>query len=130
MDGGSPFRAWNLPQIDGLEGFKGILAHTANYPEGLDLKGKRVAVYGIGSSSIQIIAAIQNDVSKLHTWTRTRTYITLEIAVSHIHLNLNSMELINQPRYEDYDIKYHDMNRWAFLGNGWSVRDYDGRDIT
>lgn len=22
------------------------------------------------------------------------------------------------------------MNRWAFLGNGWSVRHYAGRDIT
>jgi len=41
-----------------------------------------------------------------------------------------SMELIDTPRYEDYEIKYHSINRWAFLGNGWSVRDYNGRDIT
>lgn len=40
------------------------------------------------------------------------------------------MELIEHPRYEDYDIKYKSGNRWAFLGNGFSTRDYDGRDIT
>lgn len=40
------------------------------------------------------------------------------------------MELISSPRFEDYDITYHGMNRWGFLGNGWSIRDYDGSDIT
>lgn len=64
-----------MPRIDGLDKFKGVLAHTANYPEGLDLKGKRVAVCGIGSSGIQVIAAIQKDVSKLYTWIRTPTWI-------------------------------------------------------
>lgn len=40
------------------------------------------------------------------------------------------MELIEHPRYEDYRIEYKAMNRWAFLGNGFSTRDYDGRDVT
>ncbi len=41
-----------------------------------------------------------------------------------------SMELIEAPRYEDYEIKYRGLNRWQWLGNGFSVRDYDGRDLT
>jgi hypothetical protein len=40
------------------------------------------------------------------------------------------MELIEHPRYEDYDMEYKSENRWAFLGNGFSTRDYDGRDVT
>jgi hypothetical protein len=40
------------------------------------------------------------------------------------------MELIDSPRFEDYEITYHGKNRWGFLGNGWSIRDYDGSDIT
>jgi hypothetical protein len=40
------------------------------------------------------------------------------------------MELIAHPRYEDYKITYHGLNRWGFLGNGWSARDYDGSDPT
>lgn len=34
------------------------------------------------------------------------------------------------PRYEDYDIVYNSENRFAFLGNGFEAREFDGRDIT
>jgi hypothetical protein len=34
------------------------------------------------------------------------------------------------PRYEDYDIEYHGENMFEFLGNGFEVREFDGRDIT
>jgi hypothetical protein len=34
------------------------------------------------------------------------------------------------PRYEDFDIEYRDQNMFAFLGNGFEVREFDGRDIT
>lgn len=56
---------WHWPDIEGLHDFKGTLAHSANYPPGLELKGKRVAVVGNGSSGIQIIATIQPEVAKL-----------------------------------------------------------------
>lgn len=34
------------------------------------------------------------------------------------------------PRYEDFEMDYWDENRFAFLGNGFEVREEDGRDIT
>lgn len=37
---------------------------------------------------------------------------------------------MRHPRYEDYDIEYKEENRFAFLGNGFEMREYDGRDIT
>jgi len=40
------------------------------------------------------------------------------------------MELLAKPRFEDFDIKYRSRNMWQFLGNGFSKRDIDGRDIT
>jgi hypothetical protein len=40
------------------------------------------------------------------------------------------MELIATPRYEDYEIEYNSTNQWSWLGNGFSTRDNDGRDIT
>jgi hypothetical protein len=39
-------------------------------------------------------------------------------------------ETLAVPRYEDYDIEYQDRNMWAWLGNGFSTRDYDGKDTT
>ena len=43
---------------------------------------------------------------------------------------LSFLELLKAPRYEDYEIEYWDENRFAFLGNGFEVREFDGRDIT
>lgn len=44
---------------------------------------------------------------------------------------LHFFELLKAPRYEDFDITYwNEMNRFAFLGNGFATREFDGRDIT
>lgn len=40
------------------------------------------------------------------------------------------MQILERPRYEDYEIEYLDENRFAFLGNGFDTREFDGRDIT
>lgn len=39
-------------------------------------------------------------------------------------------DLMSSPRYEDYDFSYVSSNQWAFLGNGFSAREFDGRDTT
>jgi len=39
--------------------------------------------------------------------------------------------MMESPRYEDFDIVYRDeRNMFAFLGNGFEMREFDGRDIT
>lgn len=40
------------------------------------------------------------------------------------------MEAIENPRWEDYNFTWWNDNRFAFLGNGFSIRESDGRDIT
>lgn len=39
-------------------------------------------------------------------------------------------ELLRNPRYEDYEIRYLSNNQWAFLGNGFAAREFDGRDTS
>ena len=39
-------------------------------------------------------------------------------------------ELLSKPRYEDYDIRYLSGNPFGFLGNGFTTREYDGRDLS
>lgn len=39
-------------------------------------------------------------------------------------------ELMTEPRYEDYEIKYANRNQWEYLGNGFHAREFDGRDTT
>ncbi|OQO06048.1 hypothetical protein B0A48_08636 [Cryoendolithus antarcticus] len=43
---------------------------------------------------------------------------------------LHFLHLMERPRYEDFDIEYRDENRYAFMGNGFDTREFDGRDIT
>jgi hypothetical protein len=43
---------------------------------------------------------------------------------------LHFLKIMEAPRYEDYDIEYLSDNMFAFLGNGFEVREFDGRDIT
>ncbi|KAJ5577120.1 hypothetical protein N7535_004046 [Penicillium sp. DV-2018c] len=76
VNGGGVLNNWKWPDIPGLHSFKGILQHSANYTEGLDLKGKKVAVIGTGSSGVQIIAKIASEVGELFTWIRSPTWIT------------------------------------------------------
>jgi len=69
------FSNWRWPHINGLHDFKGQLIHSANWPEDFDYKGKAVAVIGNGSSGVQIIPAIQPDVTKLVHIVRTPTWV-------------------------------------------------------
>ncbi|KAK5123775.1 hypothetical protein LTR85_002411 [Meristemomyces frigidus] len=43
---------------------------------------------------------------------------------------LHFLHLLERPRYEDFVMEYWDENRFAFMGNGFDTREFDGRDIT
>jgi 4-hydroxyacetophenone monooxygenase len=61
----------NMPSIEGMETFEGNAFHTARWPAGLDLKGKRVAVIGTGATGCQLVP----ELAKLagHTFVFQRT---------------------------------------------------------
>ncbi len=60
-----------FPQIDGLDKFSGLSFHSAQWPEHVDLSGKRVAVIGNGASAIQFIPVIAEQVEHLTVFQRT-----------------------------------------------------------
>lgn len=39
-------------------------------------------------------------------------------------------DLLKEPRYEDFKIEYQSANPFEFLGNGFSVREYNGGDLS
>ena len=39
-------------------------------------------------------------------------------------------DLLAEPRYDDYNIIYTSGNPFAFLGNGFTVREYEDRDLS
>lgn len=54
-----------MPEIDGLDSYKGKLMHTALWDNDFDIKGKRVAVIGTGATSLQLVPAIAPEVGHL-----------------------------------------------------------------
>lgn len=81
INGGGILNKWKWPTgIEGLHDFKGKLMHSAQYNEGMDLKGKRVALIGAGSSAVQILPNIYSDVSEVYHWIRSKIWITAGFA--------------------------------------------------
>ncbi|KAG5742906.1 hypothetical protein H9Q70_014375 [Fusarium xylarioides] len=44
--------------------------------------------------------------------------------------SIHFMEMIENPRWEDFDIKYINSNPFSFMGNGISQREAKGEDLT
>lgn len=64
-----------LPDIPGLQDFKGKRFHSARWDHDYDLSGKRVAVVGTGASAIQFVPQIQPKVAHLDLYQRTAPWV-------------------------------------------------------
>jgi cation diffusion facilitator CzcD-associated flavoprotein CzcO len=64
-----------LPEIPGLDTFRGATYHTAHWPhEGVDFTGLRVGLIGTGSSGVQSIPVIAEQAADLTVFQRTPAY--------------------------------------------------------
>ncbi|HVV36108.1 MAG TPA: NAD(P)/FAD-dependent oxidoreductase [Acidimicrobiales bacterium] len=61
----------NPPPWPGVADFAGTAFHTTDWPEGLDLTGKRVAVIGTGATAVQLIPEVAKVASHLTVYQRT-----------------------------------------------------------
>ena len=65
----------SYPVIEGLDSFAGTVFHSARWNHHMPLAGKRVGVIGTGSSAIQIVAAVVDEVAELALFQRTAQWI-------------------------------------------------------
>lgn len=65
----------SVPRFEGFDDFEGEMFHTARWPEGLDLRGKRVAVVGTGCTGYQLIQAIAGEPEHLFVFQRTPSWV-------------------------------------------------------
>jgi cation diffusion facilitator CzcD-associated flavoprotein CzcO len=64
-----------LPDLPGRERFAGISFHSARWPQGLDVTGRRVAVVGNGASAVQIVPEVARAAAHLSVFQRSASYI-------------------------------------------------------
>ena len=65
----------NIPNIAGMEDFAGPSWHTARWPEGVDLTGKRVAVIGTGCTGYQTIPELALEAAHVTVFQRTPQWL-------------------------------------------------------
>ena len=64
------FSAPRLPQVPGLETFRGAKLHTAAWEESTDLRDQRVAVMGTGSSAAQVVPTLAGTARQIYVFQR------------------------------------------------------------
>jgi cation diffusion facilitator CzcD-associated flavoprotein CzcO len=70
-----PLSAPSLPDLPGIEDFKGTMFHTATWNHDHDLRGRRVAVVGTGASAIQAVPEIAQQAAHLDVVQRTPPWV-------------------------------------------------------
>ena len=60
-----------MPNIPGLDDFKGVLFHSRNWPDDLDVTGKRIALIGTGATAMQVVPSIAGKVAQLDIFQRS-----------------------------------------------------------
>ena len=69
-----PLSSLRMPEVEGLELFRGESFHTARWDNNAQLAGKRVGVIGTGASAAQVITTIADEVATLRVFQRTPTW--------------------------------------------------------
>lgn len=64
-----------LPAIEGRDTFAGTAFHAAEWPEGLDLAGKRVGVIGSAASAVQLIPEVAKVAEHLVVFQRSPNWV-------------------------------------------------------
>jgi cation diffusion facilitator CzcD-associated flavoprotein CzcO len=74
--GSGPLSAPLLPDIAGIDDFRGTKMHSACWDHSHVLDGERVAVIGTGATAIQLVPHVQRRATKLHVFQRTAPWVT------------------------------------------------------
>ncbi len=67
------------PDIPGIDSFGGTVIHTSDWPDGIDLNGRRAAVIGTGATAVQLIPEIARKLAELTVYQRTAIWVTPKI---------------------------------------------------
>lgn len=92
----------NVPDVPGMDEFAGRIVHTAEWDTNLDLADKRVVVLGTGCTSVQVVAAIVDEVRALDVVVRSPHWIVPEKAVQNDVPEAQRWALAHLPRFHEW----------------------------
>ena len=103
-----------IPKLPGLEQYQGQVIHTAQWPDQLDLTGKKVALIGTGASAVQVGPAIAVQVESLAVLQRSGSWVVRRPNIDGVVSEDTKWVLNNVPFYAPW---YRFQLFWAF-GDG------------
>jgi cation diffusion facilitator CzcD-associated flavoprotein CzcO len=113
----------NVPEIPGLQDFKGDWHHTGHWPhEGVDFTGKRVGMIGTGSTGIQAAPVIAAQARHLTVFQRTANY---SVPARNVLLTQEFKQYVKQNAREIRDTTHQTYN-----GMGFRVEDRKAVDTS
>jgi cation diffusion facilitator CzcD-associated flavoprotein CzcO len=68
-----------LPDIPGIADFAGKIIHTADWDDGFDAAGRRIAVIGTGATAVQLIPELAKEAADLTVYQRTPIWVVPKI---------------------------------------------------
>jgi 4-hydroxyacetophenone monooxygenase len=103
-----------IPKLPGLEQYQGQVIHTAQWPDQIDLTGKKVALIGTGASAVQVGPAIAAQVESLAVLQRSGSWVVRRPNIDGVVSEDTKWVLNNVPFYAPW---YRFQLFWAF-GDG------------
>lgn len=99
--------------VPGRESFRGTSVHTAQWPNDLELDGKKVAVIGAGATSVQVVGAIADKVGTLDFFQRQPHWVMPK--------NTGSATVPDAERWLLAHLPFY--NQWFRLKTYWNASD-------
>ncbi|WP_164661169.1 SDR family NAD(P)-dependent oxidoreductase [Tropicibacter sp. Alg240-R139] len=103
-----------IPELPGRENFDGIEMHTAEWDEGFDPSGKRIAVIGSAASAIQAVPQLAKTAAQVTLFQRTPNYIAArqDFAYSDeqkhsFRRDLAQMQAVRDEQFKDKDTRLY-----------------------
>jgi monooxygenase len=88
------------PQWDGMDRFQGAIVHPQDWPEDLDLAGKRVVVIGSGATAATLIPAIAEKAAHVTMLQRSPSYFYAPPATSELAVTLRALDVPDEWTHE------------------------------
>jgi cation diffusion facilitator CzcD-associated flavoprotein CzcO len=82
------YRAGHTPDFAGRDDFDGLIVHPQDWPDGLDVTGRRVVVIGSGATAVTLVPALADSGADVTMLQRSPTYMVARPDVDRIALRL------------------------------------------
>jgi monooxygenase len=88
------------PQWEGTDRFRGVIVHPQDWPEDLDLAGRRVVVIGSGATAATLIPAIARQAQHVTMLQRSPSYFYAPPATNELAVTLRALEIPDEWTHE------------------------------